>query len=118
MDAYNANPSSMFAAVNNFEQLAAPNKYLILGDMFELGEESIAEHQAIVSLVAELKFEKVIFIGKDFYQAATKNKIANFHFFESTDSTYAYLSENSIRAHTVLIKGSRGMKLESLLPLL
>ena len=118
MDAYNANPSSMFAAVNNFEQLAAPNKYLILGDMFELGEESIAEHQAIVSLVVELKFEKVIFIGKDFYQAATKNKIANFHFFESTDSAYAYLSENSIRSHTVLIKGSRGMKLENLLPLL
>jgi UDP-N-acetylmuramoyl-tripeptide--D-alanyl-D-alanine ligase len=60
MDAYNANPSSMFAAVNNFQHLAAPNKYLILGDMFELGEESIAEHQAIVLLVAELKFEKHI----------------------------------------------------------
>jgi UDP-N-acetylmuramoyl-tripeptide--D-alanyl-D-alanine ligase len=118
MDAYNANPSSMFAAVNNFQQLPAPNKYLILGDMFELGEESIAEHQAIVSLVAELKFEKVIFVGKDFYQAAAENKIASFQFFESTANASDYLSENSISAHTILIKGSRGMKLESLLPLL
>jgi UDP-N-acetylmuramoyl-tripeptide--D-alanyl-D-alanine ligase len=118
MDAYNANPSSMFAAVNNFQQLPAPNKYLILGDMFELGEESIAEHQAIVSLVAELKFEKVIFVGKDFYQAAAENKIASFQFFESTANASDYLLENSISAHTILIKGSRGMKLESLLPLL
>jgi UDP-N-acetylmuramoyl-tripeptide--D-alanyl-D-alanine ligase len=118
MDAYNANPSSMFAAVNNFQQLLAPNKYLILGDMFELGEESIAEHQAIVSLVAELKFEKVIFVGKDFYQAAAENKIASFQFFESTANASDYLLENSISAHTILIKGSRGMKLESLLPLL
>ena len=118
MDAYNANPSSMFAAVNNFQQLPAPNKYLILGDMFELGEESIAEHQAIVSLVAALKFEKVIFVGKDFYQAAAENKIASFQFFESTTNASDYLSENSISAHTILIKGSRGMKLESLLPLL
>jgi UDP-N-acetylmuramoyl-tripeptide--D-alanyl-D-alanine ligase len=118
MDAYNANPSSMFAAVNNFQQLPAPNKYLILGDMFELGEESIAEHQAIVSLVAALKFEKVIFVGKDFYQAAAENKIASFQFFESTANASDYLLENSISAHTILIKGSRGMKLESLLPLL
>lgn len=118
MDAYNANPSSMFAAVNNFQQLPAPNKYLILGDMFELGEESIAEHQAIVSLVAALKFEKVIFVGKDFYQAAATNKIASFRFFESTANASGYLSENSISAQTILIKGSRGMKLESLLPLL
>ncbi len=118
MDAYNANPSSMFAAVNNFQQLPAPNKYLILGDMFELGEESIAEHQAIVSLVAALKFEKVIFVGKDFYHAAAENKIASFQFFESTANASDYLSENRISAHTILIKGSRGMKLESLLPLL
>lgn len=118
MDAYNANPSSMFAAINNFQQLPAPHKYLILGDMFELGEESIAEHQAIVSLVASLKFEKVIFVGKDFYQAASTNKMLNFHFFESTASASNYLSENTITAHTILIKGSRGMKLESFLPLL
>jgi UDP-N-acetylmuramoyl-tripeptide--D-alanyl-D-alanine ligase len=86
--------------------------------MFELGEESIAEHQAIVSLVSELKFEKVIFVGKDFYQAGDENKIASFQFFESTANASDYLSENSISAHTILIKGSRGMKLESLLPLL
>jgi UDP-N-acetylmuramoyl-tripeptide--D-alanyl-D-alanine ligase len=116
MDAYNANPSSMFAAINNFHQLSAENKFLILGDMFELGKESIAEHEAIVKLVAELKFENVIFIGNDFFSA--KDLFKQFQFFNTTANAMGFIQENKILDHTVLVKGSRGMKLESLLPLL
>lgn len=116
MDAYNANPSSMFAAINNFHQLSAENKFLILGDMFELGKESIAEHEAIVKLVAELQFENVIFIGNDFFYA--KELYKQFHFFNTTANVMEFIQDNKITNHTVLVKGSRGMKLESLLPLL
>ena len=116
MDAYNANPSSMFAAINNFHLLSTENKYLILGDMFELGNESVAEHEAIVKLVSELKFENVIFIGNDFYKA--KELYKQFHFFNTTANAMDFIQNNTIIDHTVLVKGSRGMKLESLLPLL
>lgn len=116
MDAYNANPSSMFAAINNFHLLSAENKYLILGDMFELGNESVAEHKAVVKLVSELKFENVIFIGNDFFGA--KELYKQFHFFNTTANAMNFIQDNKIINHTVLVKGSRGMKLESLLPLL
>lgn len=116
MDAYNANPSSMFAAINNFHLLSAENKYLILGDMFELGNESVAEHKAVVKLVSELKFENVIFIGNDFFGA--KELYKQFHFFNTTANAMNFIQDNKIINQTVLVKGSRGMKLESLLPLL
>lgn len=116
MDAYNANPSSMFAAINNFHLLSTENKYLILGDMFELGNESVAEHKAIVKLVSELKFENVIFIGNDFFGA--KELYKQFHFFKTTANAMDFIQDNKIINHTVLVKGSRGMKLESLMPLL
>lgn len=116
MDAYNANPSSMFAAINNFHLLSTENKCLILGDMFELGNESVAEHKAIVKLVSELKFENVIFIGNDFFGA--KELYKQFHFFKTTANAMDFIQDNKIINHTVLVKGSRGMKLESLMPLL
>ena len=116
MDAYNANPSSMFAAINNFHLLSTKNKCLILGDMFELGNESVAEHKAIVKLVSELKFENVIFIGNDFFGA--KELYKQFHFFKTTANAMDFIQDNKIINHTVLVKGSRGMKLESLMPLL
>jgi UDP-N-acetylmuramoyl-tripeptide--D-alanyl-D-alanine ligase len=110
LDAYNANPSSMAVAIENFVQLDKPNKIAILGDMFELGTESLAEHKSIISLLS--KEEKTIcyFIGKDFYHNKTEKN--NFHFYENFEQFSDVLKENKFEDQMILIKGSRGMALE------
>lgn len=114
MDAYNANPSSMHAAIANFAQLHEDHKLMILGDMFELGPESDMEHQALIAEVKALGFTKVIFCGKEF----AKHRNNDFVFFETTAGAADYIRLSPIQNHTILVKGSRGMKLESLLELL
>jgi UDP-N-acetylmuramoyl-tripeptide--D-alanyl-D-alanine ligase len=110
LDAYNANPSSMKVAIENFLQLENQNKILILGDMFELGIESDYEHKAIVSMLANEDKISCYFVGLDFY----KNKIIkdNFRFFGSFESFAAEISATKCINNTILIKGSRGMALE------
>ncbi len=110
LDAYNANPSSMAVAIENFLQLNNSNKIMILGDMFELGTESNQEHQAIVNSLLESKNVELYFVGKEFYG----NKIdkINFHFFETFDAFSEYLNSSKIENSSILIKGSRGMALE------
>jgi UDP-N-acetylmuramoyl-tripeptide--D-alanyl-D-alanine ligase len=110
MDAYNANPSSMAAAVQNFSKLHSDKKVLILGDMFEMGDESMREHTAMIDLVHQLKFEQVIFVGKDFYTC----KKYEFQYFQTTEEAKKYLQELKPTHSHILVKGSRGMKLESL----
>lgn len=110
MDAYNANPSSMSAAVLNFSKVNAENKMLILGDMFEMGEESMREHLAMIELVHQLKFNNAVFVGKDFCAC----KKYEFNFFETTEDANAFLEKNKPSNSTILVKGSRGMKLETL----
>ncbi len=110
MDAYNANPSSMSAAVLNFSKVHAENKMMILGDMFEMGEESMREHLAMIELVHQLKFSNVLFVGKDF----SASKKYEFNFFETTEEAKSYLQNNNPKNTTILVKGSRGMKLETL----
>jgi len=107
LDAYNANPSSMKAALENFASLTDSSKTLILGDMFELGDESAHEHQFIADVTIRLKFEHVFLVGKNFYQ--TKSTHPQFMDYESFEK---YLSEHPLRGQTILIKGSRGMRLE------
>ena len=111
LDAYNANPSSMKVALENFQTLEKSNKILILGDMFELGNSSREEHQSIVDLTKRLNFEKVIFVGENFYRTTTNSlKMKSFA------DLNAYLKTNSISPKsTLLIKGSRGMALERVL---
>ncbi|QIL42581.1 UDP-N-acetylmuramoyl-tripeptide--D-alanyl-D-alanine ligase [Pedobacter sp. HDW13] len=111
-DFYNANPSSMTAALNNIAVLSAAKKTAILGDMFELGPESPAQHQLIVSQAQESGLDQVIFIGKYFY--AFKDEV-NALFFETPSEAADYLQQNPIQDHLLLLKGSRGMKLENLL---
>ncbi|WP_200912346.1 UDP-N-acetylmuramoyl-tripeptide--D-alanyl-D-alanine ligase [Pedobacter sp. Leaf216] len=111
-DFYNANPSSMSAALKNIAVLSAGKKMAILGDMFELGPESLAQHDLIAKQAAESDLNQIIFIGKDFY--TFKNDV-NGVFFESPAEAENYLQENPVQNHLVLLKGSRGMKLESLL---
>jgi UDP-N-acetylmuramoyl-tripeptide--D-alanyl-D-alanine ligase len=110
LDAYNANPSSMKVALENFLQLDNPNKIIIIGDMFELGDESLKEHKSIVDYLNKTDNVKYYFIGKDFYS----NKIdkQNFTFYKDFESLTNYLKDNSFSNKMILIKGSRGMALE------
>ncbi len=114
LDAYNANPSSMQAALENFAQLKAENKMVFLGDMFELGKDSKVEHEKIADLVASYHFSKVVLIGKAFSATSAKNAFVS----ESFESFKNSTNYSNINNATILIKGSRGMALERLLDLL
>ncbi|PKP13980.1 MAG: UDP-N-acetylmuramoyl-tripeptide--D-alanyl-D-alanine ligase [Bacteroidetes bacterium HGW-Bacteroidetes-3] len=114
LDAYNANPSSMQAALENFAQLKDENKIVFLGDMFELGKDSATEHQKIADLVNSHNFSKVYLIGKAFSATSAKNAFVS----ESFESFKNSTNYSNINNATILIKGSRGMALERLLNLL
>lgn len=110
LDAYNANPSSMEAALTNFIQLEASNKILIIGDMFELGAESLVEHKKIVHLLEQTTAIDCYLIGKDFFASKVENP--HLIFFEGFDDFSVFIKQKSVREAMILIKGSRGMALE------
>jgi len=116
LDAYNANPSSMQAAVSNFAQAPAARKVIILGDMFELGADSAEEHQKLADLAASFNFDQVILCGQEMQVAAEKHP--EFIFFADKAALQNWLRENPPQNTQLLIKGSRGMGLESLLEVL
>lgn len=116
LDAYNANPSSMQVAIENFKQLNHNKKIAILGDMFELGEESLEEHKKIIALLREESTITTYFIGKDFYTNKIEEK--KILFFEDFTSFATYLKKIQISESLILIKGSRGMALERILEFL
>lgn len=116
LDAYNANPTSMQAALLNFEKLNDTSKIAILGDMFELGQDAAIEHQNIVELLETLNYDKTILIGENFYKTVTKSKkIIQFKTFDAFKSDFDI---TQIKNTTLLIKGSRGMALERILDIL
>lgn len=110
LDAYNANPSSMAVAIENFLQLDNTNKVMILGDMFELGEESLKEHKSIVTMLSKDKNVKCYFVGSAFYESKIEKD--NFRFYDTFESFSDDLSKIKFDNSTILIKGSRGMALE------
>ena len=115
LDAYNANPTSMQAALLNFNKQEG-HKIAILGDMFELGEEAEQEHQNISDLAISLNIDKIIFVGENFYKSKTNSKKSiQYKSFEEFKNSFD-LSE--IKNSILLIKGSRGMALERSLELL
>ena len=116
LDAYNANPSSMEAAIKNFGSSAGNPKVLIVGDMFELGPESEAEHRKLGELIAAQPIEKVLLCGKEMKAAAAVNP--DFIYFETKAELENYLKQHPVTNSRLLIKGSRGMGLETLLELL
>ncbi len=109
LDAYNANPTSMEASIRNFYQQDFPNKTLVLGEMMELGSFSDTEHRHILALVQSLGFTYVHFVGNQFYSL----KNGTFHFWENASLLADYFKENKPQNSTILFKGSRKNRLES-----
>ena len=122
VDAYNANPTSMMAAIDNFELMEGENKLAILGDMLELGEQSEIEHQTIVRRLVESKIEKVILVGKEFCKCTMHNAqftIDNrFVVYESLDALLESQCVESLQSQLILLKGSNGIGLYKLIPYL
>jgi UDP-N-acetylmuramoyl-tripeptide--D-alanyl-D-alanine ligase len=119
LDAYNANPSSMAAALRSFAArptVAGQGRVVILGDMFELGDSAEAEHRALGELLAELQLDNAVLIGP-LLQAAAQAHPAARHFATKAEAA-EWLAHHPLAGQLVLLKGSRGMGLESLLPLL
>ena len=114
MDAYNANPVSMHHAIKNFRNISSENTLLILGDMRELGKDSEKEHQAIISLIKELKFENVILVGEEFKKTAG----TNFTTFTNVEELLTYINSNDISGKKILIKGSNSIRLEKIVNVL
>jgi UDP-N-acetylmuramoyl-tripeptide--D-alanyl-D-alanine ligase len=113
LDAYNANPSSMQAAIENFAKMEGEHKYLFLGGMMELGKDSIAEHQSLIELITRLKLNNTILVGGDF-----ANVNHPFPFFENVTAAAEWLKDNLPNNAHLLIKGSRSTKMEKLLEVL
>jgi UDP-N-acetylmuramoyl-tripeptide--D-alanyl-D-alanine ligase len=120
-DFYNANPSSMFVAIENMDKVQATHKVMILGDMFEMGSESAAEHTAVIQKAMGASVDERIFIGKDFCSQQTEvenTNLINTTFYMTAEDAITGLKTNPITNSTILIKGSRGMALERLVQLL
>lgn len=112
LDAYNANPTSMKAALDSFSTLKSAHKVIIIGDMFELGDYSLKEHQKIVDLATEYKFGNLFFVGENFNRTET-----DYLKFISFEALKKHLINNPIQKSVILIKGSRGMALERVVEL-
>lgn len=111
LDAYNANPSSMRVALQNFEKMpSGKSKVLILGDMLELGEASKDNHLQVIELISEMNLSKVYFVGKHFREVLTDDSCC----FLDVSGFNDYLSKNPVKDSLVLIKGSRGIQLEKI----
>ncbi len=115
MDAYNANPTSMKAAIENFSELRAGKKLLILGEMLELGKSSDLEHKNIIDLVTNKNLNSIILVGSAF-------NISNYHdgmiSFGNVRELIDWLKSEKLEGYNILIKGSRGNKLEEIIPYL
>ncbi len=112
LDAYNANPSSMQLAIDHFMKQEFKSKLVILGDMLELGDYSFAEHQKILDQLSNNKIVQAILVGSLFYEH--KDEFLNYQFFKSGNDASVYLKQQNFKQFNILIKGSRGIKLENL----
>lgn len=115
LDAYNANPTSMYEALKNFSDLKAENKMIIIGDMLELGKYSKDEHHTILNLLKELNFENVFLVGSEFKYWGNKYI---FTFFLNIEELTEYFKLNKVYDNYVLLKASRGINLEKAVKLL
>ncbi len=112
LDAYNANPSSVEAALRNFAKRPEQNKLAIIGDMLELGTDSAAEHANIIQLIQDLSLDAIL-IGPEFQKIPAK-----FPCYDDSDAALEAIEQSAYTDYTILIKGSRGIRLEKLVPAL
>lgn len=108
IDAYNANPTSMMAALQNFRNMTVPHKMLLLGDMRELGAESLSEHQKIADYIEESGFDEVWLVGEQFASVSHPFKT-----YADVQEVINELKSNKPKGYTILIKGSNGIKLST-----
>lgn len=113
LDCYNANPSSLMVALQDFENLKADNKYAFIGAMKELGEESTKEHKNIIDILRSMNLKGIILIGEEF-EEFEKDKKENEIYFKTSSLAKEYLLENKITQGTILIKGSHSTKMDVL----
>ena len=121
VDAYNANPSSMKAALANFIQMAAGRKAVMLGDMRELGESSVDEHSGILDMLLKSGIDRIFLVGDEFRKALTRAGIVlgeRMEWAATSDELAARLAEAPLDGYLVLVKGSRGIRMEKTLPVL
>ncbi len=113
LDMYNANPTSMRAALEQFVTVSKSNTAVILGEMYELGDISIAEHSAILDFIKKSAIEKIFLVGN-----WPQIQQDNIHYFGNSQDVFEYMQIHALQGYTILIKGSRGVKLETVLPAL
>jgi UDP-N-acetylmuramoyl-tripeptide--D-alanyl-D-alanine ligase len=116
LDAYNANPTSMAAAIENFRQFTDRPRAVILGDMLEMGHTARQEHEAMVQRVLSEGFDLNIFVGSHFVEVVKEN--SNTKAFTNAGEAGLWLEKHPIKGHRVLVKGSRSIQLEKLIPYL
>lgn len=114
IDAYNANPTSMRAALSNFAVMEKRLSAMVLGDMLELGEESQNEHKGILEVISGMNADILFFVGKEYRDAARSfgSIVSKSHFFDTSAELKEFLISNPLKEHTVLVKGSRGTCVE------
>jgi len=110
LDAYNANPSSMKLAVENFAKINKDNKIVCLGGMRELGVDTLMEHQALIDQLKQSNWEQVILVGSEFKPCAH-----SYLYFDTVVEAKAWLDAQQLKGYTLLIKGSRGIQMEQLI---
>ena len=110
LDAYNANPTSTKAAIENFAKIQAAEKIIMLGGMMELGEDSISEHEAIIKLIQKYEWSNVVLVGGDY-----KNIQHSYLFFDNSIEAKVWFDEQHFQQAHILIKGSRSMQMEKIL---
>ena len=115
-DAYNANPTSMAAALDNLAMVVADHKAAMLGDMRELGEESVGEHEKVFNQVVSMGLDLVCLVGEEFGKVFRDQP--SLRWFPTSEDLAAWLKENPVSGATVLVKGSRGIRMENVIPLL
>ncbi len=116
-DFYNANPTSMNAALDNLETIVAGKKVVMLGDMRELGDESVAEHRSVIRRLLNMNLQGVFLVGDEFKKAAEEEKASRkVQLFGTSDELAQYIRNHPVEKSTILIKGSNSIHMEKVVP--
>ncbi len=119
VDAYNANPSSMAVALNNLDSVVSECKVALLGNMLELGDDSVALHNEVIAKTLDMNLALICLVGPEFAKCQAAYPASDsLRYFETSDELASWLSANQLSGATVLIKGSRGSRMEKVIEVL